>query len=88
MTPRDKRARAARPERPARPDLTEALRSSDGPGALVGFLAAGALLLGAALFFALAWALAALGVPWVAIVFGGVALLLGVFVLLQRSVRD
>ena len=60
----------------------------DRPTALVGFLAAGSLLLGAALFFALSWGLAALGVPWIFIVVGGVGLLLGVFLLLQRSVKD
>ena len=80
MTSRD-------PER-RHPDIADALRGHKGPGALVGFLAAGAFLLGAALLFALAWGLAALGVPMVLIALLGVVVLLGVFLVLQRSVRE
>lgn len=76
------------PERRRRPDIADALRGHKGPGALVGFLAAGAFLLGALLLFALGWGLAALGVPMVLVAVVGVGALFGAFALLQRSVRE
>lgn len=71
------------------PGLEEAWRSSEpGPGALVAFLAAGALLLVAVLVGVLTWAAATLGVPIFLAMPVVVALLFGGFTLLRRSVKD
>lgn len=71
------------------PGLEEAWRSSEkGPGALVAFLAAGALIVLTLLVAGLTWGAGKLGIPVFLAMPVLVALLYGGFVLLQRSVKD
>lgn len=71
------------------PGLDEAWQSSEqGPGALVAFLAAGALLLVCALVVGLIWVGHQLDIPTFVTAPVVIALVVGGFLLLQRSVRD